>query len=273
MPGPSNAPVLSRPLSDEEKEKVKAETALAKIELKLKQAQLERELAEHEHGQKLAAEELKQERATTKLSQDEVRSSALSLEKLEEAVAERKAGNKYHHVYMLDAVVSEQSVGACISQLEQWRRLAKGPLNVTLRIFSPGGDVIAGMYLYDYIKSMQRDGHTVNTEAYGYAASMGGILLQAGNTRRMGKESYILIHEISFGVRGKVGEVEDEMEFVKKMGERVLNIFAARAAEAGGNGTASEPLTKSAFKRRWSRKDWWLSSDEALKYGVVDEVL
>lgn len=269
---PANPPVLQRPLDPAEVEKVKVETELKRVELKLKKKQLEREEAEDEQTRKLAALELRQERAETSQAEDDARASKLNLEKLEETVAERKATNKYHRVFMFDAVVTEQSVSACISQLEQWRRMDPG-CEVTLRIFSPGGDVIAGMYLYDYLLGMRRDGHRIITEAYGYAASMGGIILQAGDVRRVGAESYILIHEIAFSARGKIGEIEDEVEFTKKISDRVLNIFATRAALAGQAGTATEPLSKSGFKRKWNRKDWWLSSDEALKYGVVDEVV
>jgi ATP-dependent protease ClpP protease subunit len=77
----------------------------------------------------------------------------------------------------------------------------------------------------------------------------------------MGHESYILIHEVSFGAGGKIGEVEDEVAFVKKIQSRVLDIFASRSK-----------LSKATIARKWRRKDWWLDSTEALKAGFVDEL-
>jgi ATP-dependent protease ClpP protease subunit len=93
------------------------------------------------------------------------------------------------------------------------------------------------------------------------AASMAGILLQAGHQRIMGRESWLMIHEASFSASGKTGDVEDTVEWVKAMQERILNIFATRSK-----------MTKSALKRKWTRKNWWISSDEALKLGFVDEI-
>jgi ATP-dependent protease ClpP protease subunit len=96
----------------------------------------------------------------------------------------------------------------------------------------------------------------------GYAASMAGILLQAGEDRQMGREAYILIHEVSFGVAGKIGEVEDEVKFVKMVQKRVLDIFADRAK-----------VSRGYIAQRWRRKDWWLDSVTAQKLGIVDTVL
>jgi ATP-dependent protease ClpP protease subunit len=88
----------------------------------------------------------------------------------------------------------------------------------------------------------------------------------------MGREARVLIHEVSTAAIGKIGEIEDQVTLVHGMQDRVLSIFADRAAQAGVNGTASEPITKARLKRGWSRTDWWLDSDECLRLGIVDEV-
>lgn len=90
---------------------------------------------------------------------------------------------------------------------------------------------------------------------------MAGILLQAGDIRVMGRESWLMLHEAAFGAQGKVGEVEDTVEWVKKIQERILNIFAQHSS-----------LSRAQIKRRWTRKDWWIDSDEALRLGFVDEI-
>src|SRR5574341_658348 len=117
------------------------------------------------------------------------------------------------------------------------------------------------MALWDFLLELRQRGHKLTTVARGYAASMAGILLQAGDERVIGPESWLLIHEASFGVVGSYGEVEDRVEWVKKIQARILDIFASRSK-----------LSRSQIKRRWHRKDWWLDSDEALKLGFVDRI-
>ena len=90
---------------------------------------------------------------------------------------------------------------------------------------------------------------------------MAGILLQAGTTRAMGSEAWLLIHEISFSAVGKIGEVEDTTEWVKRICKRVVKIFADRSK-----------LSAAQIEKRWKRQDWWISSDDCLKWGLVDEV-
>jgi ATP-dependent Clp protease protease subunit len=220
---------------------------------------------------KLRAEAAKAE-AEARVAELEAEAKAIDLAKKREEDEIRRTNNRYHRIHTFDGAVTDQTVKACIDQLDVWRRLHPGQ-DITVRFYSPGGDVIAGMYLFDYLEGLKRAGHTLYTEAYGYAASMAGILLQAGSVRRIGRESYVLIHEIQFAVRGKVGEVEDEMEFVRKISDRVLDIFAEGARRAAAHGTATQPLSRKQFERRWKRKDWWLSSDECLRYGIVDEVI
>lgn len=179
-------------------------------------------------------------------------------------------GDEYSRIYRFDQTVGSTSVANCARTLELWARQdaverqktgRKKPCPIEIVFYSPGGEVISGMALFDHIRRISKMGHHITTVCSGYAASMAGILLQAGDTRVMGKESYILIHEVSFGAGGKIGEVEDEVAFVKKIQSRVLHIFAERSS-----------LTVRQLDNRWKRKDWWLDSDEALELKIVDEV-
>lgn len=182
--------------------------------------------------------------------------------KEQRAEEDELARDRYHHTYSLTGGIDGDTISRCISQLARWRRTEE-PTSIELVINSPGGSVIAGMTLFDYISQMRKEGWYFTTNAYGYAASMGGILLQAGDKRVMGPEAYILIHEVSSIALGKVSEMEDEMEFLKKIQKRVVQIFVSRA-----KGKISETV----FKKNWTRKDWWLDSAEALRLGIVDEV-
>lgn len=188
------------------------------------------------------------------------------LELARELRSERRmlCGDTYHHTYYFSDSVDDLSVHRCMSQLATWQRMAKDDAEkpaIEIVITSPGGDVIAGMVLYDFIQTLRRAGHHVTTNCLGMAASMGGILLQAGDRRVMGKEAYLLIHEITFGAGGKIGEIEDEIAFGKKIQSRILRILADRST-----------MSEKSIARRWERKDWWLDSDEALALGFVDEV-
>lgn len=194
-------------------------------------------------------------------AQAEAAAAELDQRILERAEKEKLAEDKYHHVYSFIDAVGAHTVALCVYQLNIW---ARNDPKCDIRIIfnSPGGSVIDGMALYDYLQTLRARGHHITTVAMGMAASMAGILLQAGDHRVIGAESYVLIHEISTVAIGKVGEMEDVVEFAKMIQKRVIAIFASRS-------------TKSAayFEKHWRRKDWWLSSEECLRIGIVDEVM
>lgn len=182
----------------------------------------------------------------------------------------RKASNLHHGVIYYPDAITGSSVEACIGHLDFFHRTKpKDPMEIIFT--SPGGDVIAGMRLFDHLTAL-RETHEVSIGCRGVAASMAGILLQAGDVRWMGKESWVLIHQISAGVQGSFGEIEDRVKWFELMQHRILAIFAARAKEAGANGTASHPISLRQLEKNWTRKDWWISSDECLRLGIVDQI-
>lgn len=189
--------------------------------------------------------------------------AAVAKIKLDEAKEKREkelASNERHHLYRFIGSVDGTSVKTCMDQLELWARLDPG-CDIEIEFFSPGGSVHSGMALYDRILQLREAGHHITTSTVGYAASMGGILLQAGDERIMGREAYILIHEVQAGAIGTMGEIEDEVDFLKMVQRRILGIFAERSN-----------LTKQQLGRRWKRKNWWIDSKEALELGLVDAV-
>ena len=243
-----------------------SEDKQAKEVLKEKKA-----LAEIKHLEAQKAKEDSEARLNTAEAQKaeaEVRSYQIDLEKKEKEYEAVKAGDIYNRVFYFADSVNAKSVKACMDRLTYWNRTDPG-CDIQIIFNSPGGDVVDGMALFDYIQVLRRQGHTVTTTTLGYAASMAGILLQAGDKRQMGKEAWVLIHEASFGAVGSYGEVEDRLKWVEKVQERILDIFATRAAASD----APSPMTRAQIKKNWHRKDWWLSSDDCLKYGFVDEVL
>jgi len=185
----------------------------------------------------------------------------IDLERVQEKRDRELVSDARRQVYRFVGAVSEASVKSAIDELTIWSRQEPG-CPITIIFFSPGGDVVAGMAFWDFLMELKEKGHRLTTVARGYAASMAGILLQAGDERQMGRESWLLIHEAQFGAIGSYGDVVDRVEWIKRIQDRIVAIFADRSK-----------LSKAAIKRRWHRKDWWLDSDEALKLGFIDQIL
>lgn len=191
----------------------------------------------------------------------ERRAKELEVADLARDDANISAAANTNRVYNFIGSVNGQSVKDCMLTLGRWTRRDPGQ-PITLIFNSPGGSVIDGLALYDDLLALRtdRDTHIV-TIARGMAASMGGILLQAGDERVMGKNAHLLIHEVSSLGIGKLSEMEDELQFCKKLQSRLLEILAERST-----------LTTKQIERRWKRKDWWLNADETLELGFADRI-
>jgi ATP-dependent protease ClpP protease subunit len=227
-----------------------------KEETELTVAETERVQAETE---KLKAEAAKA-RADAENAANMAIISRLARENTEREVRASLASNDYNRVYLFNGSITESTVRLAINRMTEWSRLYPGePIEI---IFSSGGgSVVDGMALFDFISDLKSHGHKVTTSTLGIAASMAGILLQAGDVRTMGREAWLMIHEASFRTEGKIGEVEDTVEWIKKVQERVLDIFALRSN-----------MPRQEIKERWLRRDWWIDSDEAVRLGFVDAI-
>lgn len=188
-----------------------------------------------------------------------LRATELELLQKESNYKSWRARNDSRTVYFLGEVNSS-SVARAMDSLTEFSLTDPG-CDIDFIINSPGGEITEGLALFDHIQILKRRGHLVTTMALGEAASMGGVLLQAGTIRAMSKESWLMLHEAAFGGRGKTFEMEDRVEFVKRVQGRLLDIFAARST-----------MDRDAIKSKWERRDWWLSSDDALAAGFIDEV-
>jgi ATP-dependent protease ClpP protease subunit len=115
--------------------------------------------------------------------------------------------------------------------------------------------------LFDFILDLRHRGHFITTSTVGVAASMAAVLLQAGDRRTMGSQASLMVHEASIRVEGEFGKISDTVEWVKSLQERVLHIFADRSH-----------MTVEEIREHWSRRNWWIDSTAALKFGLVDEL-
>jgi ATP-dependent Clp protease protease subunit len=165
-----------------------------------------------------------------------------------------------HRILTFYGEVGALSVSKALTELGIWAR--RDPTQPIKLIFnSPGGSVFDGLALFDYLTELRADGHQITTVGMGMAASMGGVLLQAGSHRVLAPNAYMLIHEVSSLAWGGASELEDEVVFVRRLQDRILDILAERST-----------MTRQQIARKWKRKDWWLDAPEALKLGFVDEV-
>lgn len=190
---------------------------------------------------------------------------SLKLKKLEyegelEDANLKGAKDSKNYLYRFNTKVSADSVRECMETLTEWHRLDP-ECDIEIIFSSPGGSIIDGFELFDFLQDLRYKGHHLTTGTLGYAASMAGILLQAGDVRWVGQQAWVMIHRAAFGAWGKTYEIEDEVKFINRIEERILDIFTSRSN-----------LTKNKIKRNWDRKDWWISADEALEMDLVDEI-
>ncbi|MCQ2420168.1 MAG: ATP-dependent Clp protease proteolytic subunit [Clostridia bacterium] len=132
--------------------------------------------------------------------------------------------------------------------------------DIQFYINSPGGSVTDGMAIYDTMQYIKCD---VATICVGMAASMGAFLLSAGTKgKRMAlPNAEIMIHQPSAGTKGKVTDMEIDVEHYLRIKERLNAILAENT------GKTPEQVKLD------SERDHWMSAEEAAEYGLVDKVI
>lgn len=132
--------------------------------------------------------------------------------------------------------------------------------DIQLYINSPGGYISAGLAIYDTMRYIQPD---VSTICMGQAASMGAVLLAAG---KKGKRfalphSRIMIHQPAGGAQGQASDIEIHAREILTLRERLNQILADHT------GQDIKQIEKD------TDRNFFMSAEEAVKYGIVDEVL
>ncbi|NQU82365.1 MAG: ATP-dependent Clp protease proteolytic subunit [Parcubacteria group bacterium] len=132
--------------------------------------------------------------------------------------------------------------------------------DIKLYINSPGGSVTAGLAIYDTMQYISCD---ITTICIGMAASMAAVLLAAGaeNKRFALPNSEVLLHQVAGGITGQASEIEIGARQILKMKHKLNQILAKHT---------KKPL-KTVEKD--TDRDFYLSAEDAKKYGVIDEVI
>ncbi len=132
--------------------------------------------------------------------------------------------------------------------------------DIQIYLNTPGGSVYAGLGIYDTMQYIVPDVATICT---GMAASMGAVLLCAGTEgkRTALKHSRVLIHQPMGGAQGQASDIEITAREIQKLKKELYEIIASHS--------------KQTYKQIWkdADRDYWMTSQEAKDYGMIDEVL
>ena len=132
--------------------------------------------------------------------------------------------------------------------------------DILIYLNSPGGGVYAGLGIYDTMQYINPDVATICT---GMAASMGAVLLCAGaeGKRTALKHSRVMIHQPLGGASGQASDIEITAREIQKLKKELYDIISEH--------------TGKSYDEVWKDgdRDYWMTSEEAKSYGMIDEVL
>lgn len=130
---------------------------------------------------------------------------------------------------------------------------------ISLYINSPGGEIYSGLSIYDTMQFIEPDVITVCT---GLGASMGAVLLAGGakGKRYALKHSRIMIHQPSGGASGQASDVEISLNQLLEMKQEIYKILSECT------GKTVEQIEAD------SNRDYWMNSQEAINYGLIDDI-
>ena len=132
--------------------------------------------------------------------------------------------------------------------------------DIQVYVNSPGGDVMAGLAIYDTMKLVKPD---IQTFCVGMAASMGAVLLSAGTKgkRYALPNSRIMIHQGSAGFSGTPSDIEIQYRLIASFKEKLTEILAENC------GREFSQVAKDIDR------DYWMTPTEGVEYGIIDEVV
>ena len=162
-------------------------------------------------------------------------------------------------IIFLGGVVDDNLANSIIAQL-LFLASQDPKKDIKLYINTPGGSVTAGLAIYD---TMQYVKCPISTVCVGLAGSMGAVLLAAGSKgkRFALPNSEILLHQVAGGVKGQAVEIEITAKQIMKIKDKLNQILAQHT------GQSLKKIEKD------TDRDFYLSAEDAKKYGIFDEVI
>ena len=164
-------------------------------------------------------------------------------------------------IVMLDAEVNNHSASLIVAQM-LFLEAEDPDRDIIFYINSPGGSVTAGMSIYDTMQYIRPD---VSTVVMGQACSMGSLLATAGanNKRFMLPHARNMIHQPSGGAQGQATDIQIQAQEILKMKKYLTEIYVEHN---------SVGKTYDDFARDMER-DFFMSAEEAVAYGLADQVI
>jgi len=161
-------------------------------------------------------------------------------------------------IFLGDAIY-DQNANIIQAQL-LFLQSADAKRDIQIYINSPGGSVYAGLGIYDTMQLISNDVATICT---GMAASMGAVLLCAGSEGKRAAlpHSRVMIHQPSGGAQGQQSDIEISYHEITKLKKELYQIIADHS------GASYEKVHDA------SDRDYWMTSEEAKEFGMIDEIL
>jgi len=143
---------------------------------------------------------------------------------------------------------------------------------LNIELASYGGDVYLGFAVFDILSRYKKEKKiSLNITSYGPVMSMGALILQAGDVRRMSTNAVMLIHPISGMMEGNKDEMKAEAVQMDRLDEVYKGIFVERAKTCGVDSTTNQVMHE--LTNAHNSAGTYLSAQEAKKYGFVDEII
>ncbi len=160
-------------------------------------------------------------------------------------------------IIFIDDVIDDDLANGVIAQMLYLDSLdQKKPINIYIN--TPGGSAYAGLAIYDIAEKITAP---IRTVAMGMCCSMGIPLLLMGDERCATKRARFMMHQISSGARGRLSDLKIDLKETEVIENIVYTIISERT------GKSYEQIAKDCDR------DFWLSAEEALNYGIITKIL
>ena len=163
--------------------------------------------------------------------------------------------DKLDKLYGSRAVASQMCIGEIVCKSDD------AIDGIEIEINTPGGSVFEGQRIYNALREMSARGVEITATVNGLAASMGSVILMAGDKRRMTAGSRVMIHEASTIAAGDARALKKQAELLESISAEIAGIYSERT------GMDEEEI------REMMMAETWMTADEAKEKGFVDVIL
>jgi len=159
-------------------------------------------------------------------------------------------------IIFIDDSIDDELANGIIAQMLYLDSISNEKINIYIN--TPGGSVHAGLGIYDVGMLLKSP---IKTVCVGVAASMGAILMLMGEERVITKHARMMIHQPMGGAQGQASDIRITSKEIDKLQHELYQIIAERT------GTPIDTVANDADR------DYWMTSEEALAYGMVTKIL